>query len=194
VEAHAGQDLELGPALDVQAVDDIEAVELDLPGGDIGEVPAPWRRRSPDAAVDIEGTPPLEDPVDRPRRRDAPGQIRSDEQLAPDRLRAVFAERARVLELLAQRQDQRLEVRWGPGDVARDRRAVGPVDPLKRRVARPAEPELDRREADPARPSDRSLRAARPDRGDPLPPLRFGPRGRVFSATSSPHYVFEERY
>jgi hypothetical protein len=44
VQRHPVEDLHLGTVLDDQALDEIEAVQLGVPGGDAGQVPA--RRRT----------------------------------------------------------------------------------------------------------------------------------------------------
>jgi hypothetical protein len=121
VERDPGQDVEMDAAFEPQAADDVEAVELDQPPAEVGQVPAGRRRRPADAPRGIERTAPLEDPGDRPKRRDRLGGIDPLLELMPDRGRAVLAEDALSAEPPPDVEDPVLDVDPGPADPEGDR-------------------------------------------------------------------------
>lgn len=117
----AGQDVERPPALEPQPLDDIEAVELDPPSGDVGQVPAGWWWRQTDPPAPVEGASSLEDPADRAQRgdgRELP-PLGSGDELAVDRPGAeltedaLFAEPARTARIRSSRSPGVRAIRRG---------------------------------------------------------------------------------
>ena len=162
VQGEAREDLDLGPALEDQPGDDVEAVAVGLPAGHGREVPTPGWRRAAHPAPAVEGAPALEDPPDGPdgRRRspggDGPGPVDGD--------RPVLAERACVLELAAQAQHAGFDLRRRPVERVGDRRMIRPFDPVEVCPPRPTDPALDGAQAHPKLPGHRPQRVARSNR------------------------------
>lgn len=175
VEADPGQDVEPDAALELQPRDDVEAVELDEPLPDVGQVPTGCRRRPPDAALRIEGPSTLEDAGDRPDRR-RPLGIESSLQLATDRQGSVLAEDALFAQLAPDLEDEILDLGSRSADAGRDRRSIPPVDLVERPVGGTPQGTLDGPQPGSQPPGDRSLRLAGANRRDDLSPL---PRGAL---------------
>ena len=64
----AGQDLQVRPALEHQAVDEVETIELGSAGGHVRQVPAGRWRGPADAPLPIEGAPAFENAMNRSDR------------------------------------------------------------------------------------------------------------------------------
>src|SRR5574340_330794 len=139
MEADPGEDLEGRATLEAQALDGVEAVELDPSGGEIGQVPARRRRGAAAALPAIEGPAAEEDAADRPDGGHPARGIMGDER-GGDGDRAVLTEDARRAQRLAQGEDPLLgrggragHPPWGPRPIAEvDRRelvARGPREP-----------------------------------------------------------------
>lgn len=121
-------------ALEAQAADDVEAVELDQPPAHIGQIPTGRRRRSTHPALRIQGTPPLEDPGDGADGRDRTAAFDHGLELAADCRRSVLAEDALLAEDPPDVEDPILEFGRRPADPPWDRRSIRPIDPLERLV------------------------------------------------------------
>jgi hypothetical protein len=133
--------LDLGPTLDDQALDDIEAVEFASPACDLGEVPA-WRRRGPsDAMAMVQRAPTSEDAVDGPLRGEWLDP--SGSEPLPDRLGAGVAQVALGPQLAAYLEDQVFDGAGGPLGGAGDRRAIGPIHPVEALAVGMANPAID---------------------------------------------------
>ena len=112
MEGDHGQHLDVGAAApQVQALDDVDAIEFDLTLGDRGQVPSPGRGRPADAAAAVEGAAPLEDPPQRAHGRH--GELALRQQGSPDRRGAEFPEIARRLQCVPAAEYAILDVMGG---------------------------------------------------------------------------------
>ena len=93
---------------DAQILDQIEAVKFFLSRGDRGEVPASGRWGKPTAAAAIESSPAFQDARNRAHAGAARDWVLL-QRTTPGR-RAVLAEVAVLLQVLAQFQDQILDL------------------------------------------------------------------------------------
>lgn len=158
VEGDSGQDVELEAAAQAQPGDDVEAVELELPAPDLGDVPARRWSRPTDPPGGIERTPSLEDPGDRPDGGERTTEVRLALERSTDGHGAVLAEDALFAEHPAQVDDPVFDIGAGPLNAPGDRRLGAPVDLLEGAVSRAIQPQLDRGQADPELARDRPLR------------------------------------
>ena len=119
MEGDPGQDVEVDAALQPETADHVEAVELRLSGADVGQVPAGRWSGPPDSLPGVEGAAPVEDPGDRPDRGERAWQVASLLELAPDRRRAVLAERALLAKPAPDVENEVLQRAAGPRPVER---------------------------------------------------------------------------
>jgi hypothetical protein len=165
VQGHAVEHLDPQAALQRQPLDDVEAVQLGLPGRHRGEVPTGRRRRAAGAAATVEGTAAGEDPVHGPQRRQ-----RADAapvQRLPDGRRPAGAEVA-VGQLPAQPQDQVLDAGGGAPRAPRCPGPVLPIDAVEAAVAGAPDPVGDGGDADAEAVCNGAQRIATTDGSDDL--------------------------
>jgi len=124
----ASEHIEARAVFDAQILDQIEAVEFCLSRGHRGEVPASGRWGNPTAAAAIESAPAFQDPRNRAHAGAARDWVLL--QRTPQGRRAVLAEGAVLLKLLAQFQDQILDLLRRP--IGRSaRRLIAEVDAIQ---------------------------------------------------------------
>ena len=141
VEGDHGQHFDVGAAApQVQALDDVDAIEFDLALGDGGQVPSPRRWRPADAAAAVEGAAPLEDTSQRTHGRH--GRLALGQQNSPDRRGPEFAEIARCLQFVPDPKDTVLDVTEGSASMMRPRGSTGPLHVIQRPMPRASDPEL----------------------------------------------------
>ena len=172
VEGDHGQHFDVGaPAPQVQALDDVDAIEFDLALGDGGQVPPPRRWGPADAAAAVEGAAPLEDTSQRPHGRH--GGVALAQQGSPDRRGPEFAEIARRLQVVPDPEYAVLDVTGGSASLVRPRGSTGPLHVIQRPLPRASDPELHGGKADAGLAGHLPKRLAAPHRGDevPSPPL-----------------------
>jgi len=160
------EDLQIRAVLDGQALDDVEAVQLGLPCGHGGEIPARRWRRAAHPSLAVQGPASPEDAADgadRGQRGRAPFQEGRE-----DRLGAAVAQVAVLGQLPPQVQDQVLDAGWCASRRAGDGRSVLPIHPVQSRTACPLDPVVYRRLADTELTSDFVLGQAAPDGLDDL--------------------------
>ncbi len=114
VEADPGENGDVRAVSQPEALDRVEAVELDPPLAEVGQVPAGWRSWAP-PPTPVEDVMPLEDPADRPERRDRARQIGLLKERRSDCRGAVLTEDARLAQLPAEAKDDLFDGRVGPG-------------------------------------------------------------------------------
>ncbi len=184
MQGHPGEDLEPEAAGERQAFDNIEAVEFGAPPRHVGEVPAWRRRRAADPSAGIRNSAALEDAADRSYRRHHRGAARHE--LAVDGPGSVLAQIARLLQCVAQTEDEVLDRRGRPPDPRRDRQTIAPVDTIQGQIAGTSAPPLHGGEAHLMRPCDRSHRCPGPNlRNDRVSLPHPSPRGFLPIASSS---------
>ena len=146
MEREPREHLDLRAALQHESLDDIEAVAIGHPARHEGQVPAARWRGPADAALAVEGPAALEDPPDGPHGGWwAP---RGHGPLPLDGAGAVFPERARVAELVAQPQHVVLHRRRGPDKSVRNGRLARPVHAVQTFPPGAGHPPLHRAQAD----------------------------------------------
>ena len=129
VQGDAGEDLQLDAALQGQALDAVEAVQLGPAAGELGQVPAPWRGRAAHTAVAVQRAAAREDQADGAQgRRVGPA---AGQPLPVDGRRTDLAQVA-VAQLLAELHVAVLAGGVGAVDRAgQAARAVGPIDAVE---------------------------------------------------------------
>lgn len=137
-----------------EALDRVEAVEIDPSLAEIRQVPAGrWSTTLPPAP--IEDVVALQDPADRSQRRDRPWDMGLLEEGRADRPSAILAEDARLAQLPAEAEDHLFNGRIDPARTVERVRAVAPVDPIEAGLSGPGEPALDGRQPDAVRSAPR---------------------------------------
>jgi hypothetical protein len=173
MQGHAVENLDLDAAPDDQPFHDVEAVEFRAPAGHVRQIPPPRWRWSPDTVAVVERSPPLQDAADgsRGRRvRDALGQ-----QRAVDRLGAELTEVAGVPELLADAQDEVLQLAFRPVDGrGQAAGAVAPIHPIQALASGATDPALHGAEGHVELQGDLPRRGTTADCLNDLPAALFG--------------------
>jgi len=123
--------------LDDQALDDVDAVQLGLPGGDIRQIPAGGRGRAARPLLAVQGSPATEDAVDGPHRGDLADPLVLEGLV--DGLRTDGTEVA-LGQLLAALQHQILQVGRRAARPVRGTRAVREVHPIQPLALGPLDP------------------------------------------------------
>src|SRR4029077_17942960 len=153
VQGDAVEDLDGNAALDDQALDAIKAIQLGTPIGDVGQVPPRRRWGTAQPMAVVQRAAALQDQADgadRGRVGDAPG-----EQFAVDGGGPELAEVAGVAQLLADGQDEVLQVTLGAVDRMRQAAgACGPVHAIQTLLTGPCGPALHRTQSDAKSVSD----------------------------------------
>ena len=160
------EDLQVGAVPDSQALDDVDAVQLGVPLGDLRQIPAGRRRRAAHPSLAVQSPAPLEDAAD--------GADRGQHVGAPlqegleDRLGTVVAQVALLGQLLSQVQDQVLDGGRCALRCTRDRRLILPVDAIQSLAPCLLDPVVDRRLRDAEAAGDLVLGQAASDGLDDL--------------------------
>jgi len=152
----------------VQALDDVDAIEFDLALGDRGQVPSPGRWRPADAPAAVEGAAALEDPSHRAHGRH--GGLTVAQQGPPDRRGPEFAEIARRFQFMPNLEYAVLDVTGGPASMVWPRGATSPLHVIQRPMSRARDPELYRGKANAGFAGHLPERLAAPHRRDEIPP------------------------
>ena len=129
IERNSGQNRQMRSSANRQALDGVEAVEFDVPGRQVGQVPASRWGRSAGSFASVQRPSPFEDASDSANR--GTGVDLANLHLLLDRGGAVFAQRAFVFEPLPNSEHLLLDCRIGtPGGFRRPGTAA-PVDPVE---------------------------------------------------------------
>jgi len=186
LEDEVGGDVEARPGIDeptmerdgVEAVDiarfvserkvfdDVEGVEFDETGGEIGEIPAGGRRSSTNASPAVENAVASEDSSDGPdggERRDA-----LLAEMTMDRLIAELAEIAAQAEMIANLQDTAFEIGGNASGSSRSAGSIGEVDAVESLVLSSSNPALHGAQGNSTLPSDGPKRLAGTNETDDL--------------------------
>lgn len=163
------KDLHIDSAFNDKAFDDIEAIDLDLFGSDLWQVPAAGRSRPAHSSVPIQSSSPFQDSSNGANRRDLAVPLPS--QLAVDRGVTVLSQVAGLPKLLSQPEDFLFESRGDAisGLTSRSREPVEPIDAVQPLPIRPTDPAVHRRGAQPKDPSDGSERTTSANSRNRLP-------------------------
>jgi hypothetical protein len=155
------ENFDIDSAFNDKAGNDVEAIDLDPAGGDLGQVPAARRGWTSHPLFAVQSSSPLQDAADGTNRGDC--ALSSLDQFSSDGDITKLSQIAYFFELLAKSQDLFFQVPADP--VARapagSRRSVGPVHALQSFSSGAANPSTYRGEAHPKATGDR------PDRGTP---------------------------
>src|SRR5258708_3979343 len=163
------EDFHVDSAFNDKAFDDVEAIGLDLPGRQFGQVPAARRAWPAHPSVTIQSSSPFQDSANGANRRGP--AVSLPNQLPVDGEVAVLSQVACLPKLLAQLQDLVFDLRNDTvsGLSRRPRGAGGPVHTIQTASFGPAHPSVHRPVAPPKAPSDRAQRITPPD-GPHYPP------------------------
>jgi hypothetical protein len=135
------EDLQIRAVLDGQPLDDVDAVQLGVPPGHIGQIPTGRRGWTAHPPLAIQCPAPSEDAADgadRGQRLGAPLQEGPE-----DGLGTAVARIALLGQLPSQVHDQVLDVGRCASRGVRDRRSVVPIDAIQSLVLCPLDPVAD---------------------------------------------------
>lgn len=171
------KDLHIDSAFNDKAFDDVEAIDLNLFGSDLWQVPAAGRSRTAHPSVAVQSSSPFQDSTNRANRRDPAGYLSA--QLSVDGDVAVLSQVAGLPKLLAQPQDFLFDVCRDTvgGLTGRSGGAVGPVDAVQAFSFGAAKPAVYRRVAKPKGLGDRPQRTTSANSRNEFPTK---PLDRVF--------------
>ncbi len=171
------KDFHVDSAFNDKAFDDVEAIGLDLPGSQLGQVPAAGRAWPAHPSVAVQGSSPFQDSANGANRRDP--AVSLPDQLPADGEVTVLSQVACLPKLLAQLQDLVFDIRGDTvsGLPGRSRGSVGPVHTTQTSSFGPAHPAVHGRVAQPKAPSDRAQRITSADGRNHCPAK---PLDRVF--------------
>src|SRR5262245_41509039 len=141
MQRNAIEDLDQRAVLDLEPLDGIEAVQLLLAGGDLGQIPAQRRRLAAYAFASVQGTASRQDTTDGSHRRQRRGLPLL--QGVPYGLGAEEAEVAVPPQFLTQLQDEILKGGFGTLRVVRRMRPIGPIDTVQALAGGVANPVQD---------------------------------------------------
>jgi hypothetical protein len=159
------KDLDIDSAFNDKAGDDIEAIGFELAGGDIGQIPAAWRRWTPHSSFAVQSSPPLQNATDRPNRRDL--AVASLNQLSPNGDITKLSKITTFFEFVAKPEDLFFHVVADPiGGTAGSRRLVRPVHSSQAFFPGSADPSSHGGITHPKTTRDRSDRSAPTDGSD----------------------------
>ncbi len=162
MQGDAVEDLDLGAVLDDQALDDVEAVQLRLGRGDLGQIPAAGRRRPTGPAAAVQGATAGEDAVDgsqRWRRSDALLLESLLDRGGPDGSQVAVGQRGSGL------QHQVLHRSVGAAGLVRGVRAIRPVHAIQALALAPLDPVRDGGDANAEAAGDETQGLAASDGG-----------------------------
>jgi len=131
VQAGAGEHIDKGASGNLQILDEIEAVELGSPTGQIGQIPALGRRRPAKSMRTIEQPPAGKYAVDR-RARGRLGHAQSHVQRLPYGITTILTQYAVFAQRGTYAHDGRLQLRTGavPRPPGRAVIEADPIEPL----------------------------------------------------------------
>jgi hypothetical protein len=168
VQAHGIEHHDIDAATNDQTFHEIEAVQLGLGVGHLGQIPALGRWRPPDPPLAIKYATTPENASDGAKRRH--GFDSAFVEFAPEGSRPVFAQGAGLLELLSEADDEVFDVSSGcRSRAAASTRSIGPIDTVQAFAVGTCDPDLDGAEADMELSRHGTQRLALSDGGDQSP-------------------------
>jgi hypothetical protein len=160
VQGHAVENLDLGTIPDDQPLDDIDAVQLGLDAGELGQVPTRGRGRTTCPLLAIQSSTTTEDAVDGSHRGNlghAPIHQRLADGVGTD------GPQIPVTQLLPRLDHQILQGGIRAARLVGSTRAIRPIDAVQALALGPLDPKGYRRHTDAVLLGDRSKRLATPN-------------------------------
>ena len=167
MQGDAVEHLDLGTTLDDQPFHHVEAVQLPLFRGDLGQMPTRWRRGATCAFLAVQGPPAFEDAVDGPHRGERL-DLAGLEGLV-DRLRPMEAQVAALSQLRSYGQDQVLDGGFGSRGRVWGAGVIVPVHSVESLALGTTDPGMNSGLTDAEFVGDLVLRSTAPDGGDDGP-------------------------